>query len=89
MKKEEVGRDEVIECIRCARCVKACPMGLEPYFLMTVSKKNQFEVAERRNIMDCIECGSCSFICPSKRPLLDYIRYGKIKVGQIIRTRKK
>ncbi len=89
MKKGESGRDEVIECIRCARCVEACPMGLEPYYLMTVSKKNLFEVAENDNIMDCIECGSCSFICPSKRPLLDYIRLGKIKVGQIIRTRKK
>jgi electron transport complex protein RnfC len=89
MKKAESQRQESIECIRCGRCVNACPMGLEPYFLMTASKKNMFDIAERERIMDCIECGSCSYICPSKRPLLDYIRYGKAKTGQIIRTRKK
>ncbi|MDD4143352.1 MAG: electron transport complex subunit RsxC [Prolixibacteraceae bacterium] len=89
MKKTESRRQEVIECIRCSRCVRACPMGLEPYFLMTASEKNLFDIVEKERIMDCIECGSCSYICPSKRPLLDYIRYGKAKVGQIIRTRKK
>jgi electron transport complex protein RnfC len=64
-------------------------MGLEPYLLMTVSQKGLFDTLEKERIMDCIECGSCSYICPSKRPLLDYIRYGKVKTGQIIRTRKK
>lgn len=87
--KDESQRREAIECIRCARCVSACPMGLEPYLLMTASQKGLFDTLEKERIMDCIECGSCSYICPSKRPLLDYIRYGKVKTGQIIRTRKK
>jgi electron transport complex protein RnfC len=64
-------------------------MGLEPYLLMTLSGKELFERAEKDKILDCIECGSCSYICPSNRPLLDYIRYGKGKVSQIIRKRKK
>ena len=76
-------------CIRCGRCVTACPMGLEPYLLMTVSEKQIWDKAEENKVMDCIECGSCSYTCPADRPLLDYIRQGKGKVGQIIRSRKK
>lgn len=82
-------RQEYLECIRCSRCVSVCPMGLEPYLLMTLGQKQIFERAENERVMDCIECGSCSYTCPSNRPLLDYIRFGKAKVGQIIRTRKK
>jgi Na+-translocating ferredoxin:NAD+ oxidoreductase subunit C len=89
MRKEEAKRGEVIACIRCSRCVSVCPMGLEPYLLMTLAEKEIFDRAEGNRIMDCIECGSCSYTCPSNRPLLDYIRYGKGKVGQIIRSRKK
>ena len=89
MRDEETKRNEVINCIRCSRCVSVCPMGLEPYLLMTLGEKQIFDRAEDDKIMDCIECGSCSYTCPSNRPLLDYIRYGKGKVGQIIRSRKK
>jgi electron transport complex protein RnfC len=56
---------------------------------MTVSEKQIWENAEEHHIMDCIECGSCSYTCPADRPLLDYIRLGKGKVGNIIRSRKK
>ncbi len=89
MKEEESKRKEYISCIRCSRCVSVCPMGLEPYLLMTLSEKQIFDRAEKDRVMDCIECGSCSYTCPSNRPLLDYIRFGKGKVGQIIRSRKK
>jgi electron transport complex protein RnfC len=89
MTQNESKRDEVISCIRCSRCVSACPMGLEPYLLMTLAEKQIFDRAEDEKIMDCMECGSCSYTCPSNRPLLDYIRFGKGKVGQIIRSRKK
>jgi electron transport complex protein RnfC len=89
MENKDSKRKEVITCIRCSRCVSVCPMGLEPYLLMTLSEKQIFDRAEKDRVMDCIECGSCSYTCPSNRPLLDYIRYGKGKVGQIIRSRKK
>jgi len=89
MQEEEATRKEYIDCIRCSRCVSVCPMGLEPYLLMTLGQKQIFDRAESNHVMDCIECGSCSYTCPSNRPLLDYIRYGKGKVGQIIRSRKK
>jgi H+/Na+-translocating ferredoxin:NAD+ oxidoreductase subunit C len=84
----EARRKEVKPCIRCTKCVGVCPMGLEPYLLMTLSEKSLFERMESEKVMDCIECGSCSFTCPSSRPLLDYIRLGKAEVGKIIRARK-
>lgn len=84
---EEAHRAPVENCIRCSKCISACPMGLEPYLLMIEAEKELWDRAENDNIMDCIECGSCSFTCPAHRPLLDYIRLGKGKVGQIIRNR--
>ena len=89
MPENESKREKMQNCIRCSRCVTVCPMGLEPYYLMTVSDKQIWEKAEDHHIMDCIECGSCSYTCPADRPLLDYIRLGKGKVGQIMRSRKK
>lgn len=84
---EEAHRKPIENCIRCGKCISACPMGLEPYLLMIETEKELLDRAESDNIMDCIECGSCSFTCPANRPLLDYIRLGKGKVGQIIRNR--
>lgn len=89
MQDGEAKRGEYMDCIRCSRCVSGCPMGLEPYLLMTFGRKQIFDRAETDRVMDCIECGSCSYTCPSNRPLLDYIRFGKAKVGGIIRSRKK
>jgi electron transport complex protein RnfC len=88
MPEKESYRQAVEPCIRCAKCVSVCPIGLEPYLLMSLSEKKFWEQSESRNVMDCIECGSCSFTCPSSRPLLDYIRLGKVAVGKIIRSRK-
>lgn len=76
-------------CIRCGRCISVCPMGLEPFLLAQLVKFEKWDRAESDRIMDCIECGSCHYTCPSARPLLDFIRLGKTKVGQIIRTRGK
>jgi electron transport complex protein RnfC len=88
MNEAEAHRKKDQNCIRCSRCVKACPMGLEPHLLMTLSEKQLWENAEDEKIMNCIECGSCSFTCPANRPLLDYIRLGKTSLGGIIRNRK-
>ena len=86
--EDEAIRKETGPCIRCAKCISACAMGLEPYLLMTLTEKKLYERAEKQRIMDCMECGSCSYICPANRPLLDYIRLGKSNVGRIIRERK-
>ena len=84
---EDAHRKEAQPCIRCAKCVSACPMGLEPYLLATVSSLQLWEKAESEEITSCIECGSCQFTCPAHRPLLDNIRQGKSTVMGIIRAR--
>lgn len=84
---EEAKRGKIKVCIRCSKCVDVCPMGLEPYLLMTLAQKELFERVEEDKALDCIECGSCSFTCPSDRPLLDYIRLGKRTVASLIRER--
>ncbi len=84
----EARRKQMKDCIKCAKCVSACPMGINPTVLMTLTEHELWDKAEKERITDCIECGSCSFTCPSDRPLLDYIRLGKTKVMGIMRARK-
>ena len=88
MNETEARRGEAQPCIRCAKCVSACPMGLEPYLLATASSKQMWDKVEAEDITSCIECGSCQFTCPSHRPLLDNIRMGKQTVMGIIRSRQ-
>lgn len=88
LSEEKAVRPEAGPCIRCAKCVDACPMGLEPYLLMQYSQRQMWAEDEANHIMDCIECGCCIFSCPAKRPILDYVRLGKNTVGKIIRSRK-
>jgi electron transport complex protein RnfC len=85
--REESLRVEIKPCIRCAKCISACPINLEPYMLMTLSEKGLFEQAGKERITDCMECGSCSYICPAGRPLLDYIRLGKSTVIKMSREK--
>lgn len=88
LSEKESVRRPMSNCIRCAKCVSVCPMGLNPTLLMNASEFAEWDLAERNYITDCIECGSCSYTCPANRPLLDYIRSGKGKVMGIIRARK-
>ena len=84
---EAARRREPQPCIRCAKCVGVCPMGLEPYLLAKLSEVKNWERAESEDITSCIECGSCHYTCPAHRPLLDNIRQGKSTVMGIIRAR--
>lgn len=86
--REEAVRKPMRDCIRCAKCVGVCPMGLNPAFLMRDTLYKSWETAEKGNVVDCIECGSCSFTCPANCPLLDYIRQAKKTVMGIQRARK-
>ena len=74
-------------CIKCAKCVEACPMGLEPYLLSKQARKRAWDAMEANDITSCIECGCCQFTCPANIPLLDYVRLGKQTVMGIIRAR--
>ncbi len=76
-------RHEEEPCIRCAKCVSVCPMGLEPYQMMNLSIAKRFEEITSLHVMSCLECGCCSYVCPSHRPLLDYIRYAKREIRNL------
>ena len=80
-------RREASACIKCARCVAVCPMGLEPYLLSKRSRRKEWDIAEANDITSCIECGCCQATCPGYLPLLDWIRIGKQTVMGRIRAR--
>lgn len=77
MPENESNRREPEPCIRCARCVSVCPMGLEPYLLAVLSEHAAWEETKQHGVLNCLECGCCSYTCPASRPLLDYIRLAK------------
>lgn len=71
---------KVPHCIRCGRCVSACPMHLMPLYLYQAERKDNIDELNRRNISDCIECGSCAYICPARIPLVQSFKNAKAKV---------
>jgi len=83
--KQEAETPEPGPCIRCGRCVEACPMGLMPLFISAYALKGDYDNSERLHAMDCIECGCCSYICPAKRPLVQSVRTAK----RVITERRK
>ena len=74
---DELAGLEEYSCVRCGRCVDACPMFLNPSTLGLMAKKGLWEEMEDNYVMDCFECGSCSFVCPSHIPLVQSFRVAK------------
>ena len=78
LSKEDVQNGEESPCIRCGRCVKNCPMGLNPSMLGILGERELFEEAkEEYGLLDCLECGCCCYNCPSKRKIVHYVKYAK------------
>lgn len=73
--RHEIPRQEAAPCIRCARCVDACPMGLLPLDMATHSRADDFDGADKVGLRDCILCGCCAYVCPSHIPLVQYFQY--------------
>lgn len=69
-------------CIRCGRCVDACPMGLIPTYLASYAYNEKWDNIERLGINDCFECGCCSYTCPTKNPLVQLIKTGKSELAR-------
>ena len=85
--EKEAHRHAESPCIRCAKCVEACPMGLEPYLLTRQGKNSLWSSMEQERVYDCIECGCCLYTCPANVPLLDWVRYGKAEVMKLMKAK--
>ncbi len=79
---QEAVEPEETNCIRCGRCVEACPMRLMPLLMDQYGRVGDVEAAEKARVMNCIECGCCSFVCPAKRRLVQSFRASKKAVGE-------
>ena len=64
-------------CLRCGKCVDACPMKLMPVLMYKGLQDNDVDLLKQLNLMDCIECGSCAYTCPASVPLVLGFRVGK------------
>ncbi|MDD5382528.1 MAG: electron transport complex subunit RsxC [Candidatus Margulisbacteria bacterium] len=77
LSKKEVREYEEQSCIRCGRCIKACPIGLTPNFLADFIKLKDWARVEEYHVADCIECGCCAYVCPSRIYLVQYFKIAK------------
>lgn len=75
--KQRVKKEEELFCVRCGRCIEACPMGLMPSMLVALIRKKKFEACLDYNIMSCDECGCCAYVCPSKIPIIQLVKEAK------------
>lgn len=75
-------------CIRCGRCINACPMGLSPTLLAAYAQHQDMDNLGRFSVLDCIECGSCAYVCPAKIHLVHWIKTGKWLYNQFVKAKK-
>ena len=78
----ETARPPEYTCIRCGRCLEACPYFLNPSRLALLSRNRRYEETTEYHVMDCVECGACSYACPSNIPITQLIRTAKDNLRQ-------
>lgn len=85
---EEVNAHKETPCLKCGKCIDACPLNLVPTKLSRLSQLERYDDAEQLGITTCMECGTCTFTCPANIPLVQWIRLGKQRVMKSQRERK-
>ncbi len=80
--EHETARPPEYTCIRCGRCLEACPYFLNPSRLALLSRNRRYEETTEFHVMDCVECGACSYACPSNIPITQLIRTAKDNLRQ-------
>lgn len=86
---KEIGQAEPSPCIRCATCVRACPVGLLPLEMAAHIRASDLTGAVDLGLKDCIACGSCSYVCPAHLPLVHFFNYAKGDLAAQERTKLK
>ena len=85
---EAAVQDTEQTCLRCGRCVNACPMHLMPLYMHMYAEKRAWHELEGYNIMDCMECGSCNYICPARIHLVQSFRMAKFEIRGLAAKQK-
>jgi electron transport complex protein RnfC len=78
--EDDVAKARETHCVRCGRCVDACPMNLVPTRLALASRNKQWDIIKRYHAFSCVECGCCAYVCPASIPLVQLIRLGKAQM---------
>jgi len=89
LNNKEYPMSEHPTCIRCGRCVAACPMNLIPNYIYAYERKGRLDECEKLNVMDCMECGCCSYECPGRLHLTQSFRNAKAQINAARRAAKK
>lgn len=80
--REEAVSAEEDPCIRCSKCVDACPIGLNPYDMKISADAEDWDACKKKHVMDCMLCGACAFICPARRWLTPSFKIAKQKIAE-------
>ncbi len=78
--EKKTGYDKYSNCIRCSKCLDACPSGLHPAMLSILAENQEYETMKKYDILDCIECGCCNYTCPAHRPIVQFVKLGKLNL---------
>ena len=88
LNEKEAILPEPTPCIRCGKCVRACPLNLMPLEFARALSLNDFELLEDRKVNLCMECGCCSYVCPARRPLVENNKLAKAELRKYQAAKK-
>ncbi len=83
LRHADTPRRETLPCIRCGRCLDACPVFLNPSQLGLLAQAGRYEDMEALHLADCMLCGSCSYVCPSSIPLSQMFSLGRTALRKL------
>ncbi len=84
LSRDECKRQDIMPCIRCGKCLDACPVFLNPQLMGTLAKAERYEELEAEaNLKDCMLCGCCSFVCPSNIPLSQLFAMSRTQIRRL------
>ncbi len=83
LSKKQMNLDDFGPCIKCGRCVAACPARIMPCDIGNAVEAGRIDLAEALSVFDCIMCGACSYVCPSRRPISHFVRLAQDKIRKL------